>query len=237
MSAKRRTLLPAIIVALAVAIAAGVFFYVGTLEEPDAPATASAPATGNAPAATAASRSDSELLQEGPLPEMVLGDPDAPVTIVEYASLTCVHCASFHNNTYPVLKEKYIDTGKVRFIFREFPLDNVAAAGFMLARCAEGSSYFPIVEAFFEQQQSLFNTQDPLGWITNFARQAGYTQESMEACLTNQELLTAIQEVKQRGSEKFRVQSTPTLFINGEMVPGALTVDELEQRLQPLLKS
>jgi protein-disulfide isomerase len=178
-----------------------------------------------------------ELMAEGPLPEKALGDPKAPVTIIEYASLTCTHCGTFHARTFPTLKSKYIDTGKVRFIFREFPLDNFAAAGFMLARCAEGDKYFPVLDAFFAQQQSFFSAPAPFPWLTNFAKQVGFTQETMEACLANQELLDNVQAVRQRASEKFGVESTPTFFINGKIHRGAMTVEEMEKLIQPLLPS
>lgn len=177
------------------------------------------------------------LMDEGPLPERSLGKADAPVTIVEYASLTCSHCGEFHEKVYPTLKSKYIDTGKVRFIFREFPLDNFAAAGFMLARCAEPDRYFPIIDAFFDQQKSLFSAAEPFPWLTNFAKQVGFTQETMEACLGNQELLDSIQGVRQRASQKFGVEATPTFFINGKIQRGGMTLEELEKILQPLLPS
>ncbi|GGE34809.1 disulfide bond formation protein DsbD [Agaricicola taiwanensis] len=187
--------------------------------------------------AAAQSPSVEDLMAEGPLPDKALGDANAPVTIVEYASLTCSHCGDFHATVYPVLKSKYIDTGKVRFIFREFPLDNFAAAGFMLARCAEGDQYFPIVDAFFNQQKALFNASEPFAWLTTFAKQVGFTQESLEACLGNQELLDQVQAVRQRASEKYGVESTPTFFINGKIQRGAMSIEELEKILQPLLPS
>jgi protein-disulfide isomerase len=187
--------------------------------------------------AAAQSPSVEDLMAEGPLPDKSIGKADAPVTIIEYASLTCTHCGDFHEKTYPVLKSKYIDTGKVRFIFREFPLDNFAAAGFMLARCAEGDRYFPIIDAFFNQQKSLFSASEPFAWLTTFAKQVGFTQESLEACLGNQQLLDQVQAVRQRASEKYGVESTPTFFINGKIQRGAMTIDELDKILQPLLPS
>lgn len=195
--------------------------------------------TGLSPITSAAAQTPTveELMSEGPLPDKVLGDANAPVTIIEYASLTCSHCGDFHEKTYPELKTKYIDTGKVKFIFREFPLDNFAAAGFMLARCAEGDRYYPIIDAFFAQQKTLFSASEPFAWLTNFAKQVGYTTESMETCLGNQQLLDQVQAVRQRASEKYGVESTPTFFINGKVQRGAMSMDELEKILKPLLPS
>ncbi|MBA5778414.1 thioredoxin domain-containing protein [Stappia sp. F7233] len=175
------------------------------------------------------------LMQPGALSDMVLGDPNAGVTIVEYASMTCGHCANFHKNTYPHLKKEYIDTGKVRFVFREFPLDPVATAAFMLARCAPQEKYFDIVETMFHEQRSWAFTNDPYNSLLNFAKQVGFTQESFDTCLKNQELLNNVNAVRERASTEFGVNSTPTFFFNGTRVNGAITVDELEKALEPLL--
>lgn len=168
-----------------------------------------------------------ELLKPGPLGDKILGDENAPVTIVEYASMTCGHCANFHKSTWPDLKKDYVDTGKVRFIFREFPLDPVAAAAFMLARCAPADKYFEIVDIMFEQQRNWAFTDNPYQSLLDFSKQIGFTQESFEECLTNQGLLDAVNAVKDRGAGEFGVNSTPTFFINGEMVSGALSIDEM----------
>lgn len=167
------------------------------------------------------------LLKPGPLGDKVLGDENAPVTIVEYASMTCGHCANFHKSTYPALKEQYIDTGKARFIFREFPLDPVAAAAFMLARCAPADKYFEIVDTMFETQRSWAFTDNPYQSLLDFSKQIGFTQESFEECLTNQGLLDAVNAVKDRGANEFGVNSTPTFFINGEKHSGALSIEDM----------
>ncbi len=177
-----------------------------------------------------------ELLKPGPLGDKILGAENAPVTIVEYASVTCPHCATFHQQTYPALKSKYIDTGKVRLIFREFPTQPapVAIAGFMLARCA-GDKYYPMLDAIFDQQKSW--AQDPYQGFLRIARQAGFTQESFETCLKDSKLAEQIQQVAQRGNTEFKVESTPTYFINGKRYVGGMSVAELEKILEPLLKS
>ncbi|TYC62410.1 twin-arginine translocation signal domain-containing protein [Rhodobacterales bacterium] len=170
---------------------------------------------------------EADLLKPGPLGDKVLGDENAPVTIVEYASLTCGHCANFHETTFKDLKKDYIDTGKVRFIFREFPLDAVAAAGFMLARCSPQDKYFNVVDIMFEQQRSWAFTDNPYQSLLDFSKQIGFTQESFEECLTDQGLLDSVNAVKDRAAGEFGVNSTPTLFINGEKHSGALTIEEM----------
>ena len=176
------------------------------------------------------------LMEPGPLPDQVLGAADAPVTIVEYASMTCPHCAHFHETTFPELRKRYIDTGKVRFIFREFPLDPLAAAGSMLARCAGEGKFFPMVEMLFSQQKS-WAVQKPLPPLKQLAKQAGFTEQSFEQCLANQKLLDDIEKTRERASTKFGVGSTPTLFINGEKHAGALSIEDLEKKIQSYLKS
>lgn len=166
------------------------------------------------------------LVAEGSLPEKAVGNADAPVTIVEYASMTCPHCATFHGSTYPVIKERYIDTGKARLLFREFPFDPRAEAGFMLARCSN-DKYFAMVDVLFKQQRSWASVENARDALLQIARLAGFSQESFEACLTDQKLLDDIRAVRQRGANDFKVEATPTFFINGDKYSGALSVDEM----------
>jgi protein-disulfide isomerase len=191
-----------------------------------------------APAAQASIGGDvpmGDLMVPGPLGDQIMGAADAPVTVVEYASMTCPHCASFHETTYPAMKKKYVDTGKVRFIFREFPLDPLAAAASMLARCAGSDKYFPMIEALFAQQRD-WAVQKPLQPLFAIARQAGFTQQSFDECLANQQLLSGIEEARTRAASKFNVTSTPTFFVNGKLVRGTLTMDELDKQVAPYLK-
>jgi protein-disulfide isomerase len=165
----------------------------------------------------------------------VLGSPDAKVTIVEYASMTCPHCAAFHRETFPALKSRYVDTGKVRFILREFPLDPLATAGFMLARCEGEQKYYPIVDMLFTNQRAWAASDKPLDALRQMMRQAGFSQEKFESCLRDQKLYDAINAVKNRGLETLKIDSTPTFFINGERHVGNLSIDELEKILKPML--
>lgn len=188
------------------------------------------------PAAAQGAYDMAEMLKPGALPDMALGKADAPITVIEYASMTCGHCANFHKNVFPYLKEKYIDTGKVRLIFREFPLDPLAAAVFMLSRCSPPDKYFDMTALFFEQQAVWIQTQNPVDALLNLTKQVGFTQDSFKACLTNQKLLDDINAVKDRAADKFKVDGTPAFFINGRMSKGISTKDELDKALAPFLK-
>ncbi|MDT6940331.1 DsbA family protein [Brucella pseudogrignonensis] len=176
-----------------------------------------------------------KLAEPGKMKDMVYGKADAPVTIVEYASLTCSHCADFAVNTFPTIKEKYIDTGKAKLIFREFPFDPRATAAFMLARCAPEDRYFPMIEVFFKQQQQWAGAADGEAALLQIAKLAGFTQESFKACLTNQQVLDDVRATMERGSKEFGVNATPTFFINGQKYAGALSVDEMSAIIDKLL--
>ena len=204
--------------------------------EPAKPADASTPA---APVAVEAPKPDgtvdmAELLKPGALPDKVLGKDDAKVTIVEYASMTCPHCAHFNETTFPDLKKNYIDTGRVRYILREFPFDPRAEAGFMLARCA-GDNYYAMVDVLFRQQMQWAAGDNPKDALLQIARLAGFTQESFNACLTDQKLLDQVRAVQKRGAEEFKVDSTPTFFINGKTYKGAMSIAEMSAIIDPLL--
>ena len=191
---------------------------------------------GSAPLAFAQGPSNEELMRPGALPDLVLGKADAPVTIIEYASMTCPHCANFHKTTYPALKSKYIETGKVRFIFREFPLDDLAVAASMLARCAGAEKSMAMIDVLFASQDK-WATRDPIPALLQIAKQAGFTQASFDTCLKDQKLYNDILAVRERGSKEFKVESTPTLFVNGKLQKGGATIEELDKLIQPLLKS
>lgn len=169
-----------------------------------------------------------ELMAPNALPDIVEGNPNAPVTIVEYASMTCTHCAAFHHDVYPALKKNYIDTGKVKFILREFPLDPLATAAFMLAR-EMGDKRDAVVDLLFTQQKNWAFVDKPLDGLANILKQAGLGQEKFEAVLKDQDLYKKVTDVRARGNEKFGVNSTPTFFINGDKYTGEITVADFDK--------
>ena len=172
----------------------------------------------------------SELLQPGPLPDHALGDPAAPVTIVEYASLTCHHCEAFHKEVWPALKERFVGTGKVRFILREFPFDTPGAAGFMLARCSENRN--EVVDLLFRNAGSWAHSNRPLNALADVMRQTGMERPAFEQCLRDQALLESIEASQKHAHERFGVSQTPTFFVNGRRHVGILTLERLEQMIE-----
>jgi protein-disulfide isomerase len=173
------------------------------------------------------------------LPDMALGPADAKVTITEFASMTCPHCAAFNADVFPKIKSAYIDTGKVRYIFREFPLDIKAAAGSMLARCIakdDPAKYFAVIDMLFKQQNDwvMKNTTETL---TRIGKQAGLSQQQVEDCLKDQALLDKIAADQKYAAEVLKVNSTPTFFINGDEIKGEASFDQFQKKIDPLLKS
>ncbi|MBV9563861.1 MAG: DsbA family protein [Bradyrhizobium sp.] len=187
----------------------------------------------------AMAQSATDVAKPVSLPDMVLGPADAKVTITEFASMTCPHCAAFNEQVFPKIKAEFIDSGKVRYIFREFPLDIKAAAGSMLSRCiAKGDSgkYFAVTDLLFRSQSDwvMKNTTEALGRI---GKQAGLSQKEVEECLKDQALLNKIEADQKYASEVLKVDSTPTFFINGEKIKGEASIEEFEKKINPLLKS
>jgi protein-disulfide isomerase len=177
----------------------------------------------------------SELMAPEALPDVVQGKADAPVTMVEYASMTCTHCAHFHATVYPALLKDYIDTGKVKFILREFPLDPLATAGFMLARCEGPDKRNAVIDLLFDQQQNWAFVDKPLESLSNILKQTGMTKDKFEACLKDQKLYDAVDQVRDRGSSKFGVTATPTFYVNGEKVTGEVNPSTLAKIIDPLV--
>ncbi len=171
------------------------------------------------------------------LPDMVLGSATAPITVVEYSSLTCPHCAAFAENVFPMLQSKYIDTGKVRFVSREFPLDLKAAAASILARCIakdDAPKFFEVTTMMFHRQEELVaRTTDTL---TDIGSKYGMSQGDVESCVKNDAALDKLQADQNFAYGQLKVQATPTFFINGEPVKGSMSFEEFEARLSPLLK-
>jgi protein-disulfide isomerase len=177
-----------------------------------------------------------KLLETHPLGERSLGPADAKVVIVEYASTTCPHCAVFHRQVFPTIKKDYVDTGKVKFIFREFPLNDVDLAAVMLARCAPEDKYFPLIDTYFEQQET-WTKGNPTEQLFKIAQLAGFTKESFDACLKNEQVARGLVEARDRASSEFGVEATPTFFINGQLHRGGESVEEFKKLIDEALAS
>ena len=204
------------------AIAAGVWF--GT--RPSSPAVA--------PQAVAQTADKTTLLQVQPN-DHVLGDPKAPITLIEYASLTCPHCAHFSVAVLPELKKKWIDTGKVKLIYRDFPLDQTALKAAQLAECAGKDKYFGVIDMIFETQPKWATASDPMAELGKSLRIAGMGENEVKACLANDAVANGV-VADYRGGETLGVNSTPTLFINGTEFKGARSVEEMDATFSKLAK-
>ena len=178
---------------------------------------------------------EKELAVPGPMGDMELGDKNAPITVYEYASLTCSHCAAFSKETFPEVKKNYIDTGKVRWVLRDFPFDPVATAAFMLAHCAGPERYFGFIEVLFRTQEQWAFVDTPMEELKKIAKQGGFSDESFDACMKNQEIFNHVKAVAQRAAQTFNVRSTPTFFINGERVEGAIPYKDFDEILKKKL--
>ena len=174
------------------------------------------------------------LMEPGPLPEQSFGSADAPVTVIEYASVTCGHCRNFHLTTWPALKEKYVDTGRVRFIIREFPFDPRASAGFMLARCSGEDNWYATLDLLYRSQEQWARASDATGALKSIMGMTGMSGDEVESCLTDQALLDKITAVAETG-KKLGVDSTPTFFVNGKPYKGSMTIEQFGEILDPLL--
>ena len=171
----------------------------------------------------------------GPAPsaeDMTMGDPKAPVKMVEYASASCSYCATFNNTVFPEFKTKYIDTGKVHYTLKEFltPPNELAAAGFLTARCAGKEKYFTVLDAIFRSQQEIFQTGDMRGVLLRVAQSAGLTEAQFNACITDEEALKALNARVDRAIKQDRITGTPAFFINGKSVgEGEISLAALEK--------
>jgi protein-disulfide isomerase len=189
--------------------------------------------------AEAMAQSAADVAKPVSLPDMALGPANAPVTITEFASMTCPHCAAFNEQVFPKIKSEYIDTGKIRYIFREFPLDIKAAAGSMLARCIakdDAGKYFAVVDLLFKQQAEWAGPKTT-ETLKRIGKQAGLSEQNVEDCLKDQALLDKIAADQKYAAEVLKVDSTPTFFINGEKIKGEASFDVFDQKIKSLLKS
>ena len=171
------------------------------------------------------------------LPDLVIGKADALVVIEEYASLTCNHCAAFHNEVLPQLKARYIDTGKVRLVYRDFPLNELAVGAAMLSRCGDGSKREALVSALFKTQEAwAFKAKSPLQELYKLGQQFGFKQADMEACLSNEIVFAAIVAQRDEFDAKVKIEGTPTFVINGKKLDGAANFAGFEKALAGLVK-
>ena len=180
----------------------------------------------------------SNVTEQESLPEMALGPADAAVTIIEFASITCPHCAAFNETVFPKIKAAYIDTGKVRYVFREFPLDPVAAASSVLSRCiANGDSakYFEVTDRLF--RQPWWKVTKPRETLNQVGLQAGLDEQQVGACLKDEALFDKIVAERTSATAKLGVNSTPTFLINGDKIVGNTPFEEFDRRIKALLKS
>ena len=168
------------------------------------------------------------------LEELTLGDPNAPITIIEYASMTCSHCAEFHNKTYPDLKKNHIDTGEVKFIFREFPLDKLAMATSMLARCVDNEISMAFIEILFKNRDRWIS-ENALNELKNFSKQAGLDSNEFDACLNNQQLLDDLIAGKEKAIQDYKINSTPSFIINGEVISGNKPYSFFKSEIEQIL--
>lgn len=163
--------------------------------------------------------------------EYALGPADAKVVLVEYASLTCPHCARFHTAVLPGIKKEFVDTGKVRYVYRDFPLDRVALAAAMVARCAGRDNFFGYIDTFYAAQGQWSRASNPISALANLAKLGGMSQTKFEACLKDVETQNVILQQRLEASNEFKVQATPTVFVNGERYGGGMTLDQMRTLL------
>jgi protein-disulfide isomerase len=189
--------------------------------------------------ADALAQSAADVAKPVSLPDMALGPANAAVTIIEFASMTCPHCAHFNETVFPKIKSEYIDTGKARYIFREFPLDDIALGASAMARCVAGDDapkYFALVDTLFKEQNDLMSA--PLATINRIGKQAGASEQAIKACVDDDpSIRKKIVDDLKYAHEVLKVGSTPSFFVNGEMVKGVVSFEEFDKRIKPLLKS
>ena len=167
--------------------------------------------------------------------EHVMGDENAPVTMIEYASLTCPHCASFHTEVLPEIKEKLIDTGKLKLIFRDYPLDGVALRAAAIAQCAGDDRYFGVLSMLFKSQMNWARSQDPIASIKEVVRFGGMTSDAVDACIADQELIDGIVGSRITGEQEFNVRSTPSFVIDGDTIAGSRDAEFFIDKVEDLI--
>jgi protein-disulfide isomerase len=205
---------------------------------PTAPATGGSSVTGSTGGSLLAPSAALEIDMDNALAERSMGDVDAPVTVIEYASMTCPHCARFHNDILPVVKQRLIDTGKLRLIFRDYPLDTHALKAAMMARCLDRARYFQLVEVIFKQQTSWIKGTDPLVGLKQLGALAGMEPAYVDTCVANPQLQQFVLAGMQEGQQKYKIKATPTfIFNNGaEQFEGDKNPEDFDEVVERLIK-
>ncbi|MGB8275316.1 MAG: DsbA family protein [Alphaproteobacteria bacterium] len=222
--------------AILVLVVAGAVAYWGVSKRPSGDGAPEAGQTAAADGSMSQAQAALPVLAVQP-DDMVLGSPDAKVTIVEYASLTCPHCAHFETETLPQLQKAYIDTGKVKLVYRDFPLDGLALKAAMVAHCAGSEKYFAFLNLLFENQDSWAHIEDPVAGLATIAKIGGMGEEQLRKCLNDEALSQRVAKSRFDAEKSLDITSTPTFFINGEKVPGALPFEQFEAILKPLVSA
>lgn len=182
------------------------------------------------------------LSTEKALETRVMGNADAPVTIVEYSSLACSHCAKFHANTLPKIKKNYIDTGKVKLIYRDYPIGGTAYAAAMMARCAKPERYFQFIEVLFSNQDSWARSKDPPKALARIGKLGGMGQADFDKCIKNEALFNGLRKVQLEATEKLDVNATPSFFVRGgtnsegEKISGAQPYEVFEKAINKAMR-
>ena len=225
-----RKILPLIVVLV---LAAGAAFIYWTKTQHGTPAVAASSASSAATGSAAAS-SGPAILTVTPDDE-VMGKPDAPVTMIEYASLTCPHCAHFEGDIFPQIKSAYIDTGKLRFVFRDFPLDALAARAAMLAHCAGHERFFGFLQVLFANQATWEQAEKPEDALAGIAKIGGIGKDQFDRCMTDDSLTKKVSQSRLDAEQNLEIESTPTFFINGDKIAGAQPFEAFQKVIDPLL--
>ena len=165
---------------------------------------------------------------------MILGNPEAPIEIIEYASMTCPHCAAFHNDTLPQLKAEWIDTGRARLIFREFPLDRLAVVASAVARCSGPDHYFGFIDVLFETQSTWARAEDPVEAIKQIVRMGGLDPAMVDTCMADSVVIDGIIATRIHGEQNYEIKSTPSIIIDGELHAGDMSYEELDAMLREI---
>jgi protein-disulfide isomerase len=228
----------AFLATVVIAVGGGAWWYTQNRATPTAPIASSAistpaPASTATPAATATQGAAATLSSD----DLLLGNQDAPVTIIEYASLTCPHCAAFEKETLPLIKKEWIDTGKAKLVFRDFPLDGSAIKASLVARCAPPDRFYGFLEVLFGSQENWARQGDPTEALGRIAKLGGMDDDKFRSCLKDDALQNKILASRLQGEKEFGVSSTPTFFINGTKLVGSQPYEKFDEALKAASKA